>query len=68
MYTHCNNRRAFMFVDTYNNISNEPLLTEFKGPNVSYGPHFFHFNNLSHKGHKLKCKKINVTYSKVQKK
>ena len=58
MYTHCNIIEEHLCLWIHI-ISNEPLLTEFKGPNVSYGPHFFHFN-LSHKGHKLKWKKCNL--------
>ena len=41
MYTHCNIIEEHLCLWIHI-ISNEPLLTEFKGPNVSYGPHFFH--------------------------
>ena len=57
MYMYCNVTRACLWIYI---ISSYPLLTEFNGPTVSYGLHFFHFN-LLHKGHKLKWKKRNFT-------
>ena len=43
------------------------LHLEFKGPTLSYGPRFFHFNlwpSVQHQGHELKWKKQGaVTYS-----